>query len=507
VQQQGSDGANYRGILRSSSIVAGSSIVNIGIGILRVKGVALLLGPAGVGLVGLLTSVMTSASTLFGLGLANSGVRQLAAAGDDPAVQHRVRIALLMANLVLGIAGGLLLWLFRDTLSVLIFGNVSQARNISWLGLGVFLTLVAGSQTALLQGLRRIEAMVAASVSGALLGTVAGVLAIWLWGEPGVIALVLLLPACLVVASSVAAFRVHRSSERIAITELLPQWQDMATLGIAFMLTALLNEWTQLFVRSIIGNTVSMTATGHFQAAWTVSMQYIGFVLTAMLAEYYPRLAAGISDLDKTNRAVNAQIQIALLLGGPVMIAMIAGAPLLIEVLYSKDFAPSIEILRWQALGDVFKVASWPMGFILLAKAERGWFLLTQSLWNVLYGVMIWYFLPTFGLAITGVAFLVCYAVAFGVNLRVTRKVTGFRCAPSNLRLLLGLLACCASTWWVATAGEWWGLSVGAIIALAFATFALARLVHLSDLGDALPRWTRSALGRLNRLGGPRDPE
>ena len=50
----------YGQILKSSAIVGGSTVLNIGIGIVRTKILALLLGPGGFGLAGLYTSIITS---------------------------------------------------------------------------------------------------------------------------------------------------------------------------------------------------------------------------------------------------------------------------------------------------------------------------------------------------------------------------------------------------------------------------------------------------------------
>ena len=43
---------------------------------------------------------------------------------------------------------------------------------------------------------------------------------------------------------------------------------------------------------------------------------------------------------------------------GPVLMAMITLAPWVIHLLYAESFSPAADILRWQALGDIFKVAS-----------------------------------------------------------------------------------------------------------------------------------------------------
>src|SRR6201993_2954236 len=70
----------YGQILKSSALIGGSSVLNVAIGILRTKVMAILLGPAGVGLVGLYSSITDLTQSVAGMGVNSSGVRQIAEA-------------------------------------------------------------------------------------------------------------------------------------------------------------------------------------------------------------------------------------------------------------------------------------------------------------------------------------------------------------------------------------------------------------------------------------------
>ena len=71
---------SYGQILKSSVLVGGSSLLNVAIGMVRTKVLALLLGPAGFGLFGVYNSIATLAQNLAGMGVNSSGVRQIAEA-------------------------------------------------------------------------------------------------------------------------------------------------------------------------------------------------------------------------------------------------------------------------------------------------------------------------------------------------------------------------------------------------------------------------------------------
>jgi O-antigen/teichoic acid export membrane protein len=113
----------------------------------------------------------------------------------------------------------------------------------------------------------------------------------------------------------------------------------------------------------------------------------------------------------------------ALLLAGPALLAMITLAPWVIHLLYAASFAPATDVLRWQVLGDILKVASWPMGFILLAMGRGGIFIATEFTWNATYLGAIALGIQEWGLVIAGVGFWFAYLVYFCL---------GVGCSPAD---------------------------------------------------------------------------
>ena len=63
----------------------------------------------------------------------------------------------------------------------------------------------------------------------------------------------------------------------------------MAKLGAAFMLGGLATAATLLLVRGHISQELGLDAAGYLAAAWGITMTYVGFLLGAMGADYYPR--------------------------------------------------------------------------------------------------------------------------------------------------------------------------------------------------------------------------
>ena len=183
-----------RGLIRSMLIIGSAQVVNILISIVRMKVLAVLLGPSGVGLLSIYNSLLGMVQQTAGLGMGSSGVREIASSRGDEATLSRVRRVLFAAHLLQGALAMLAVWLLRERIAIWLFGDAVRATEVGLIGIAILLSLLASAQTALLQGLRKIGDLGRVTVIGAFVGTLAGLAAVWLQGESGLIWFILVQP-------------------------------------------------------------------------------------------------------------------------------------------------------------------------------------------------------------------------------------------------------------------------------------------------------------------------
>lgn len=426
-----------RGLIRSIAVIGSAQSLNILISILRMKVLAILLGPSGVGLLSIYNSLQGLVSTAAGLGMASSGVRQIASVSGEEQALSRVRRVLLAAHLVQGSLAMLGLWLLRAPIADWVFGDRTYATDVGLIGVAILLALVGAAQTALLQGMRRIGDLGRVTVFSALIGTIAGLAAVWVYGEAGLIWFVVVQPLATIVVALRYTRRLPKPTAlRPSAAEIWQVWKPMAKLGVAFMLGGLATTATLLLVRGHITQELGLDPAGQFAAAWGITMTYVGFLLGAMAADYYPRLTEVIGDRAAATRLMNDQAQLGLAIGGPVLLLLIGLAPWVVTLLYSAEFAPAAELLQWQTVGNVFKLASWPLAFAIVAAARSKTFFLMELSFNIVFLAMIWVLLPVLGLQVTAIAFLVGYVVYFTTVNILAHTLQGFRWQSLSLWLL-----------------------------------------------------------------------
>jgi len=474
-------------ILRAATVLGAASITGLALSLIRIKVAAVIVGPAGVGLIGLMTTLVAAASVVASLGFGSAGTRQIAEAvgKNDPSAVAAARSALWWGSLVLAVLGGLVFWSLREVLAKHVLGSSSYATEAGILAFAVTLTVVSTAQTAVLTGLRDISAIARLTILSSLSATVIAVFAMRQWGTDGAAAFVIAIPLSSCLWGYVYVRRTRQVGNiRVPLSDLMTQLRPLTALGTAFMLAALAGSAGQLAMRSLIQSELGLDAIGHFHAVALVSTTYITFVTAAMGSDLYPRLAGAISDAPQANRMVNEQTEMSLLLAGPVLLLTIGGAPWILEYLYSRAFSPAADLLRLQVVADVLKLASWPLGFLILAAGDGRKFMFSETFGMLILIATTWACLPFFGLLGAGIAYCVMYGLYLPLLFWLARKRTGFRWNRSVVKIGCALLLACVTVCWVGFQNATYGAWAGLIAAGAFGTAAFSRF---RDIG--LPSW------------------
>ena len=489
-------GSSYGQIFKSTAFTGGASVINILLGIVRTKVMAVLLGPSGVGLIGLYMTIIGLASTLSGMGIGSSGVRQIAeaAGSEDQERIARTIKTLRRTTLVLGAVGALLLAAFSLPLSMLTFKDHAHAVAIAVLGITVLFGAVSTGQSALIQGLRHIANLARLNILAALTGTVIGLPLIWWLRARGIVPLLVVLSAMGLLFSWWFARRITVAPVRLTYRETVREARGLLGWGLAFMVSGLMIAAVAYVTRLLIVRQLGLNAAGYYSAAYTLSGIYAGFILQSMGVDFYPRLTAVAEDHFTVNRLVNEQAEIALLLAVPGVLGTLTLAPFVIRVFYAGAFDPATAVLQWQVLGILGRIISWPVGIILLAKGAGKLFLISESLTCAINVGLVWLLIPRFGVKGAGMAFAAMYTWEAVFVFFLATRLTDFRWSRLNLQMLGWMLPVVAgvfvATYYLPFA---WSLPLG------LATTLLAGLICLKGLLRRVPPHRLGQFGFLAR--------
>src|ERR1700684_4312498 len=272
---------SYSEILKSSVLVGGSSMLNIAIGIVRTKAVALLLGPSGFGLFGLYGSVADLTQSAAGLGVNSSGVRQIAESvgtGDRMHIAHTAAV-LRRTSVVLGVLRVAFLLAFSRQISRLTFGSTEQAACVSLLSIVVLLRLVSAGQGALIQGTRRIADLAKMSLLGSLFGVCTSIPLVYLFRDKGVVPSLVSVAAMTILTSWWYSRKIAVQTTALTLSQVWQETWALLRLGSVFMASGFMTMGVAYFVRITVLHRIGFEATGLYQSAWNLGGFYVGIIL------------------------------------------------------------------------------------------------------------------------------------------------------------------------------------------------------------------------------------
>ncbi len=459
---------SFARILRSSALMGGAQVATLLVAFVRTKVIAQLMGPAGVGLVGVLTAFNGNVSTLAAWGLGASGVRMIASATEEekPAKQAAVRrFGLSLSGLGLGVSL-LLFW----PVAQLTFDSSRYALELLIGGMAVPCIVASTIWSSLLQAEGHVKTLAKAQALSALVGLCVGLPLIWMLGSVG-IALSLLLASAVPLAFT---WRVARrdgvSREGSARSEdlraLLGMGAGLVVIGVASQLAA---YCVRLFIIRRHGEDLAagLADAGYYQAAIAIAGSLPALVFSAMGTDFFPRVAAAKDEAEAKGLA-EKQIEAALLLALPIFVGLVTMGGLGIRLLYASDFEPAAPLLNWMIWGVFVRLLGWPLGYWLVARGSMRTVIVAELACNLLMALLPLVLLPVLGLEGAAIGYFICFLVYALAMMLVARRRCGLWLRRRTLGWFLGATGLLLVSQGLAglLPGPYWGILPAGLTAL-----------------------------------------
>lgn len=403
----------YRHILKATSIFGGVQVFNILISVVRSKIIAILIGPAGMGIAGLLNATLNLIGGLTNVGLETSAVKDISQAGSENDNRKITRIVSVLSRLIwlTGALGFAVTLILSPWLSYLSFGNYDFTWAFAWVAIVLLFKQLTSGNISILQGLRKHKYLAQSNLYGSGAGLLISVPLYYYWKTDAIVPAIIISAVISYVFALLFFKKLEIPSEPVTNKEAFQEGKEMLRLGYALSIMGLLVVVASYVVQIFISNTGDVEEVGLFNAGITIINSYVGIIFNAMGTDYYPRLAVIANDNDKVRESVNQQALIGILLITPVILLFIMLMPQIIHLLYSLKFTPIIMMVSWGIFGMFFKAVSWSVGYIFIAKGDSRIFIKTSvgfNIFSVLLNIAGYYF---YGLEGLGVSLLIYYVV------------------------------------------------------------------------------------------------
>ena len=401
----------YRGVFKATAILGSVQLFNILIAVVRNKCISILLGPVGMGIMGLLTSATGTIAGFTNLGITYSAIKNIASAYEkgDYTTLGKVLYVLQRCIWITGLLGAIICLLLCRQLSQWTFGNTDFTISFALLSISLFLTQLTNGNLLILKGCRNINYYAKANVLGNFLSLFITVpLYFWL-GIDAIVPALILFSISTFLCAYFYRSRLRLVQIRTERGEFKEISKDILIAGIAFSAAEFFPLIASFYIRTFISNNGGLTDVGLFSAGFAILNGYVGMIFTAMSTDYIPRLSAVSDDDHQLELVINQQIEMSILLLFPLIVLFVILGKLMILILYSSQFYPMIEMIYWGGLGMLFKVPNWCFGCILIPKRESKAYFYFSILSALFYLGMNMLLYSVWGIKGLGISFLLSH--------------------------------------------------------------------------------------------------
>ena len=431
--------SSYRQIIKATSLFGGVQVFNIAIAIVRSKFIAVLLGPVGMGISGLLTTTISLISSITNFGLGTSAVKDISAAS---ATGDHERISTVITSFrrlvwITGTLGTLVTLILSGWLSKLTFGNKEYTLAFIWISITLLFNQLSSGQMVLLQGMRKLNYLAKANMIGSFTGLIMVLPLYYFYNIDGIVPGIIVASVTSLIISWFFSQKIKIKPIKVNYRETFIKGKGMLVLGFVISITGMMDQLIAYIIRIYISNHGGLDQVGLYNAGFAIINSYVGLIFTAMATDYFPRLCSLAEDNKLSKETINHQAEIAILVLAPLIIVFLVFINWVIIILYSAKFVAINEMIHWAILGIFFKAVGWAIGFIFLAKGATKIYFYTYIIATVtilVTNILGYKYLALEGL---GIAFLASYILILFPGYLIARVKYQFSFDSSLIQIFL----------------------------------------------------------------------
>lgn len=437
-----SSSSQYKGIFKTTFLFGFVQLFIIITKVATNKIVATLLGAEGMGIIGIFSNTVNMLKIGAGLGVSQSAVKDISeanASNNNDKFSKTISVTNKVL-LITGIIGLLITIIFSPLLSKYTMGNTMHTLSYILLALAVGFGIYTDGQLAILKGMRKLRELAKASVLGAATSLfVAGPL-YYFFGKSGIVSSIIFAAFAALFFSNYFVQKIKFQRNKLSFRDVYKEAFPMVKMGMSLMLISFLTTIVVLVISVYIRSEGGIQELGYYNAGTTIMVGYFGIVITSLSTDYYPRIAAVNTDNCKLQDELNKQSAVSLILTGPLMVLFVFSLPFVVELLFSKEFTPSIDYVKIGIFGTLITICSNQVDMILVAKYETKVFIILSVIYRFIQTIITILLYKFYGLIGVGIATAAMGFIHFFMMTTVVYKLYNIRFNKFFVKLALTIL-------------------------------------------------------------------
>lgn len=410
-------------IVKVFSLNAISTLLHMCTGLISIKVVASIIGPSGIAILGQLNNLNSILQGLAAGGIRNGVTKFIAEHKDD---ENKVRIYIsnaLRISAVFTLVISIVCIMGHQLLSEKVMLSPHYGYVFIILGFTIFLFTLNSLLISILNGFKEFKKYININISSSIVSLIFSVTLCFIWGLKGAMISAVTFQSVVLFVTLYQCrkcywFKIKNffgAKENNALKQYLQYTLMVVT-------TLCIVPVSQMILRGYVISEISITEAGWWEGLNRISAMYLSVITTSLSIYVLPRMSEIIDKWEIKQELIKCYKFVV-----PISLSCIVFIYLLrhfiIVILFTPDFYPMENLFIWQLIGDFFKIASWLLSFLMLAKAKTKLFISTEVIFGFFMLGISSIFVRKFGTVGLNIGYMINYIVYFVVMVIVFRDV------------------------------------------------------------------------------------
>lgn len=388
------------------------------------KILAIYVGPSGYAAMGQFQNFITML-TAIASGAVNTGVvKYTAEYFDDEERQIAIWRTAGSAALIGSTSLGLLIVVLHEPLAEWVLKDQTFASVFIFLAAGLLFYTFNTLLLAVLNGKKEIKRYVSVNIAGSLAGLiVTGSLAA-LFGLYGALVALAINQSIVFCVTLALCWRRPWFRLRSLIGRIQPSaLRALGKYTLMALTSAACVPISQIIIRNHLGTSFGWSAAGQWDALMRISSLYLMVATTPLAVYYLPRLSE-IRDNTELKHEIISGYSLILPVVAAGALAIYLFRDLLILTLFTSEFAPMRDLFAWQMSGDVMKIGSWLLSYVMLGKAMTRVYIISEVIFSASWVGLVCLFTDWYSVQGAQIAYCINYTVYWiAIAVLIIKKV------------------------------------------------------------------------------------
>lgn len=409
-------------LIKTSILTAISTAIKILNGLVVTKIIAIYIGPSGLALLASFQNFTSIVMTFATAGL-NNGIVKYTAEYSSLVKKRRLWSTSVKISFIFTTICSFFIFIFNEQLSIYFFQTLEYKNIFTLFSITLFMFSLNTVLLSILNGQKEITKLTIINIFSSFVGLfLTGILTYYynLYGAlvSNVLGQTIVLFITIYFLLKTNWFRIKMFVGEMDKSEL----KKLSHFFLMAIVSALTLPISQIIIRNYISDNLSLESAGYWEAIWRISSTFTMFISTILTVYYLPKLASLKTDIELKNELFYGfKIIIPLTLFCIFSIYILKD--FIILVLFTKDFLPAKELFLYQLMGDIFKIFSFLIGYLLIAKALTTKYILIQIIFMISFIFLSILCINYIGLIGVTISYFINYVLLSIVMIVMFRKI------------------------------------------------------------------------------------